>query len=72
MTILEAINARHSVRSYQDKQISTDIVKQLQDEINVCNGKSGLCVAHVWQDGTGQDRTNTLDLYYMYFDFLCI
>lgn len=42
MTIPEAIKVRHSVRAYIDKPISEDIVKQLHEEIAVCNAESGL------------------------------
>lgn len=42
MEILEAIKARHSVRSYVNKPISAEIVAQLQAEIDACNKESGL------------------------------
>ena len=42
MTILEAIKARHSVRSYQAKAIPQEIANQLQTEIDICNKESGL------------------------------
>lgn len=42
MTIMEAINGRHSVRSYIDKKISHEIISQLQNEIDICNKESGL------------------------------
>lgn len=37
MTIMEAMEARHSVRSYTDKVIDAETVKKLQDEIDECN-----------------------------------
>ena len=37
MTIYEAIEARHSVRAYQDKPLSEDVVKVLEHEIDVVN-----------------------------------
>lgn len=42
MTILEAITARHSVRAYIDKPIPEGIIKQLNNEIDVCNTEGGL------------------------------
>ena len=37
MTLLEAIEARHSVRKYLDKEIPADIIAALQDKISECN-----------------------------------
>ena len=37
MTILEAMQARHAVRSYKDKKIEESVIKELQEEINRCN-----------------------------------
>ena len=37
MTIQEAIEARHSVRKYIDKEIPADIIAALQDKIVECN-----------------------------------
>lgn len=42
MEIYEAIEKRHSVRSYLDKSIPTDIIAQLNDEIVECNRESEL------------------------------
>lgn len=42
MTIMEAIKERHSVRSYTDKKLSTEIISKLQDEITKSNKESGL------------------------------
>ena len=42
MELLEVIKERHSVRSYTDKKIEQDKIKQLQDMIDVCNRESGL------------------------------
>ena len=42
MTIQEAIQLRHSVRSYKDVPLSEDIVKSLQSEIIKINEKGGL------------------------------
>lgn len=37
MTLLEAIETRHSVRKYINKEIPTDIIVALQDKIEECN-----------------------------------
>ena len=42
MTILEAIQARHAVRSYKDIPLEPEIISVLQREIDVCNRESGL------------------------------
>ena len=42
MTILEAIEQRHSVRSYLDKPIEGKTLERLQKLISECNKKSGL------------------------------
>lgn len=42
MEILEAMKARHSVRSYHNKPIPNEVVSQLQAEIDDCNKESGL------------------------------
>ena len=42
MTLLEAIDARHSVRRYLDKPIEPEKKAALQQEVDRCNEKSGL------------------------------
>lgn len=42
MTILEAIEARHSVRSYKSMPIPQDLIKEFQDEIDLINKEAGL------------------------------
>lgn len=42
MTTQEAIIARHSVRRYQEKPIEAEIIKQLNEEIALCNQEGGL------------------------------
>ena len=42
MTILEAIQSRHSVRKYIDKPIEEDIVRKLQDKVSEVNEKGNL------------------------------
>ena len=45
MTILEAIDARHSVRAYQDQRIDQETRRQLDSFAETCNQESGL---HFW------------------------
>jgi len=42
MTLLEAIEARHSVRKYIDKPIPQHIINNLQDKIEECNNLGNL------------------------------
>ena len=42
MEIIEAIRQRHSLRQYYDLAIDLNIIKKLQEEINICNKESGL------------------------------
>ena len=42
MELLEAVQKRHSVRMYQDREIPDSIKKELLDFINQCNQISGL------------------------------
>ncbi len=42
MDLLQAINERHSVRSYTDKKIDGDMKQDLQAFIDKCNAESGM------------------------------
>lgn len=42
MELLEAMEKRHSVRSYEDRKIEGEVKKNLQKLIEVCNAESGL------------------------------
>ncbi len=42
MTETEAVYARHSVRSYQDKKIDSESVKKLKELIDECNSEGNL------------------------------
>ena len=42
MTIQEAIEARHSVRAYQDRPLAADVVKAMEEQIAAVNHESGL------------------------------
>jgi len=50
MTIIEAIQKRHSVRRYTDKSIESDVLATLQAEVDVCNSESGLNIQLVTDD----------------------
>lgn len=42
MTIMEAIQARHSVRSYTDRPIEGEVLEALKDEMALCNEEGQL------------------------------
>lgn len=42
MELLEAMKARHSVRSYTEQKIEGEVLDELQQMINECNSDSGL------------------------------
>ena len=44
MTIMEAIQKRHSVRRYSEQKVEGDVLAALQDDVNKCNDESGLCI----------------------------
>lgn len=44
MTLLEAIEARHSVRRYKDEPIPAEVLAVLQDKVREINRKAGLHV----------------------------
>jgi hypothetical protein len=50
MTIIEAMQQRHSVRSYTDKKIPAETVNRLQEEISACNQESGLHIQLVTEE----------------------
>ncbi len=55
MTIMEAIGARHSVRSYQDMAIGNSIIKELSDEVAACNEEGGLHIQMVLDEKNAFD-----------------
>jgi nitroreductase len=55
MTILEAIDARHSVRAYQDKPIDEETRRQLDAFLADCNQESGLNIFIRYDDPDGFD-----------------
>ncbi len=42
MTIMDAVRERHSIRSYANQPIPAEIVKELQEEIDLCNTEGNL------------------------------
>lgn len=50
MTILEAIEQRHSVRKYQDKPIEASKIQELNEEINACNQEGNLSIQLITED----------------------
>ena len=55
MTILEAIEARHSVRAYQDRPIDPETRRQLDSFAEKCNQESGLHIFIRYDDPDGFD-----------------
>lgn len=55
MTIKEAMEARHSVRSYLDKEIPNGIINELKEEIDACNKESGLHIQLVTNEKNAFD-----------------
>lgn len=55
MTILEAIEQRHSVRSYLDKKIPLEVVEKLQEEITACNKEGDLHIQLVINESKAFD-----------------
>lgn len=50
MELIEAIENRHSVRSYTDKKIEGEVLSELQAEIEACNKESGLHIQLITDD----------------------
>lgn len=55
MTLLEAIDARHSVRAYLDKPVPQEIRDELVAFVRECNEKSGLNITVKFDDPAGFD-----------------
>ena len=55
MTIMEAIDARHSVRAYKDVPIGQDIRRKLDEFVSRCNEESGLHITVRYDDPEGFD-----------------
>ena len=55
MTLLEAMNERHAVRSYLNQSIPKEVVEKLQKEIDFCNRKSGLNIQLVMDESNAFD-----------------
>jgi len=50
MTIVEAMQNRHSVRRYTEQSVDNDIISALRAEVNECNAESGLNIRLVVND----------------------
>ncbi len=55
MNLMEAIEARHSVRQYQDRVIDMQTRAALNTFVDECNAESGLHIAVVYDDPKGFD-----------------
>ena len=55
MTIMEAIDARHSVRAYKDEPIGQEVRGKLDAFIEECNRESGLHITVRYDDADGFD-----------------
>ena len=55
MTLMEAIDARHSVRSYLDKPVPQDVRDELDRFVSECNAESGLNIEVRYDDPSGFD-----------------
>lgn len=53
--LLDAMEARHSVRSYRDKRIDADALRELQSVIDGCNEAAGLSFTLVADDPSAFD-----------------
>lgn len=50
MDIMEAMKQRHSVRSYTDKALGSEVLQALRQEIEACNRESGLHIQLVTEE----------------------
>ncbi|MCR4877127.1 MAG: nitroreductase [Clostridiales bacterium] len=55
MTIMEAMEARHSVRTYQDRSVEQEVRQQLEWFVKKCNQESGLHIFIRYDDPDGFD-----------------
>ena len=55
MTVLEAIDARHSVRAYKTEPIPEDVRTQLNDYVADCNTEGNLNISIQYDDPAGFD-----------------
>lgn len=58
MTLLEAIQARHSVRQYIDKPIEADKLQSLRDTIDLCNREGGTHLQLVTDEPLAFSKSN--------------
>lgn len=57
MNTLEAIETRHSVRSFSDTPISADIREQLESEVSTCNSEGNLHMQLYFDEPNAFDST---------------
>ena len=50
MTLMEAIQNRHAVRAYEEKEIAQDIVLELKKEIGQCNEEASSAIQLITND----------------------
>ena len=55
MTVLEAIDARHSVRAYKTEPIPEEVRTQLNDYVADCNTEGNLNISIQYDDPAGFD-----------------
>jgi hypothetical protein len=55
MTVMEAIEARHSVRAYKDIPVEQSVRNQLDAFVSECNEASGLSITVMYDDPSGFD-----------------
>ncbi len=55
MNLREAIDARHSVRQYQDRPLEAEVIAALEEEIRDCNRESGLHIQLVTDEPNAFD-----------------
>ena len=60
MTLLEAIQARHSVRQYIDKPLDTDKIQSIRDAIDLCNREGGTHLQLIVNEPLAFSRSNAL------------
>lgn len=50
MTLMEAIQNRHAVRAYEEKEIAQDVVLELKKEIDLCNEEASSAIQLITND----------------------
>ena len=50
MTLMEAIQNRHAVRAFEEKEIAQDVVRELKNEIDLCNKEASSAIQLITND----------------------